>query len=452
MSGVSDSEVQRWALDASDWLWGMVQGAWNDKQTASQIIVDAVIGMIPLVGDVTAVRDLIAVGSRLAEDERKREEVLEWVLLVVLLFALIPVVGGIIKGVGRLLVKSMKAAATAARDAEALAEIVQFLNRVGHGNAIKWIKSLDILSYQAQLLEKFNGFTDTIINALSGMRDKVGWLAPSKMKAAIDLWIDRFKSLKAQGGKMIPQALKVLNERLKAVQKALYKGEWHSAEAGTKTTVREAEARLVEDGPHPKPKVRHGHPQNKISDYQHVEGYPDLRKSSKYDQQKKAYVNDTIAAFSGKIAPKNLKPGDVIYRVLKPGKNYKTSPWWLTEMPKSGEEWREGLAVLDKFKENNFYIKYVVPEGVTLKAWIGKAAEQFDGAAGQYLGGGTNQLFIEFSAHVKADLEKLPALSTGWGKTLRLFGFGDNADAAIAEIRIERLAASEPQSKVAGGK
>jgi hypothetical protein len=457
MSQASDTEIKRWALDASDWLWGTVQGAWNDKQTASQIVVDAVIGMIPLVGDVTAARDLIAVGTGLASDDKKREEVMEWVLLVVLLFALIPVVGGAIKGVGRLLIKSAKAAAGAAKDAEALAEIVQFLNRLGHGNAVKWIKDLDVLSYQAQLLEKFHGFMDTLVNALSAMRDKIGWLAPASMKAAIDLWIERFKALKELGGKMIPKALKELNERLKAVQQAVYKGEWHSATAGTKTTVRETEARLIEGGPHPKPKVRHGYPQNKIADYEHVEGWPDLGKKTVMDEHTRKELNETIAAFSGKIAPKELKPGDVIYRVLKPQTattkgNYKASPWWLTEMPKSAEEWREGLAVLDKFNKNTYYIKYVVPEGITLKGWMGKASEQFDGAVGQYLGGGKEQLFIEFPGAVKAELEKLPELKTGWGETLKLFGFGDNANAAITEIRIEQLAANEKQSKVASKK
>ena len=54
-SGISDTEVARWAMDASDWLWGTVQGAFNEKQSTSQIVVDAVIGMIPLVGDATAV-------------------------------------------------------------------------------------------------------------------------------------------------------------------------------------------------------------------------------------------------------------------------------------------------------------------------------------------------------------------------------------------------------------
>ena len=49
MSRVSETEIKRWALDTSDWIWGTAQGAFNEKQTTSQIIVDAVIGMIWLV-------------------------------------------------------------------------------------------------------------------------------------------------------------------------------------------------------------------------------------------------------------------------------------------------------------------------------------------------------------------------------------------------------------------
>jgi hypothetical protein len=64
MSSLTDLQVKRWALDASEWLWGTMQGAFNEKQTTSQIIVDAVVGMIPLVGDVTAARDLVAVSIR----------------------------------------------------------------------------------------------------------------------------------------------------------------------------------------------------------------------------------------------------------------------------------------------------------------------------------------------------------------------------------------------------
>lgn len=69
MSGqVTETQIKRWALDASDWLWGTAQGAFNEKQTTSEIVVDAVIGVIPLVGDATAARDIIAVSTRLAQD------------------------------------------------------------------------------------------------------------------------------------------------------------------------------------------------------------------------------------------------------------------------------------------------------------------------------------------------------------------------------------------------
>jgi hypothetical protein len=88
--GVSWSWFKATCYDAGSWLWGTVQGAFNEKSSLSQIIVDAVIGMIPLVGDVTAVRDLIAVSIGLVDDPKKRDDTWQWVLLVVLLFALIP--------------------------------------------------------------------------------------------------------------------------------------------------------------------------------------------------------------------------------------------------------------------------------------------------------------------------------------------------------------------------
>ncbi len=100
--GLSAKEFKLFSVEAGQWLLGTVKGAWNEKLTFSQIVTDAVIGMIPVVGDVTAARDLIAVGSGLATSEEKRSHTMEWVLLVIFIFALIPVIGGVIKGVGRL--------------------------------------------------------------------------------------------------------------------------------------------------------------------------------------------------------------------------------------------------------------------------------------------------------------------------------------------------------------
>ena len=96
--GLTLASFQSTALEVGDWIWGTAQGAFNEKATMSQIIVDAVIGMVPVVGDVTGVRDLIAVVIGLSMDPRKREDKAQWIMLVVLPLALIPVVGGVIKG------------------------------------------------------------------------------------------------------------------------------------------------------------------------------------------------------------------------------------------------------------------------------------------------------------------------------------------------------------------
>jgi hypothetical protein len=454
MSQISDTEVARWALDASDWLWGTVQGAFNEKQSTSQIVVDAVVGMIPLVGDATAARDLIAVSTRMANDPKKREEVTEWMLLVVLVCALVPILGGILKGVGRLVIKAIK---EAAENRAALKEVVEFLNRMGHGNAVKWAKALSFAKYQSQIERSFNALMDKFIEVFTAFKDKLGWFTPASMKTAIDGWITKFKALKAAGAKMIPKAIKELDTKLKEIQKAVYEGEWHTVMPGTKTVVREAEARVVENAPRKLPAIRNGHKANTIADYHHVEGWPDLRVYSE-EVEGGAVKYPNIEAFSGAIKAIEIKPGTKIIRILKPKAldpkkgNMMASPWWASKMPETAEEWRELYAVLDKFNKNGHFIVYTVPEGTTLKAWTGKAAEQFDDEIGQYLGGGGLQLFIDFPVHVKQAIEQLPVQMTGWGETTKLYGFGKGADAAIQEIQVERLAANERQAKGLGNR
>lgn len=443
MSGtISSDEVARWALETGEWLWGTAQGAFNEKQTSSQIVVDAVIGMVPLLGDATAVRDLLAVSTRMAENPQKREEVMEWVLLVILLFALIPVVGGVIKGVGRLLLKAGK---TAAENHKALEEVVDFLNRMGHGNAIKFIKELDLLKYQAELIQKFSAFCDKIVETMRTMQNRLGRVLSQDMKDLMALWATRFSQLKSLGNKMIPQALKELNTKLKAVQQAIYKGEIHSVMPGMKNTTREEEARLVEDAA-PLPKsARNGFKANTIADYHHKDGWPDLSKNA---QEQKGLPDKypDIEAFSGSLKDVTLKPGEKIYRVIHIDKNGKARPWWTRELPSNAQVWREQAAVLDNFNHNGHYIEFVIPEGAALKAWEGKAAEQLNAATGQYLPGGGVQLFVELPSDIAAAMNKLTPKLTGWGETLKLYGFEYSRSAANF-ARTERLGSNEIQAK-----
>src|ERR1022692_1655994 len=103
---MNPAEKKSVVSEVGSWLWGTIEGGFNEQQSISQIIVDAAIGMIPLVGDATAVRDLVAVILRLVEHPERRKEKLQWMTLALLLFALIPVAGGVIKGVGRLILEA----------------------------------------------------------------------------------------------------------------------------------------------------------------------------------------------------------------------------------------------------------------------------------------------------------------------------------------------------------
>lgn len=443
---VSNTEVKRWALDASDWLWGTVQGAFNEKQTTSQIIIDAVIGMIPLVGDVTAARDLIAVGSRLANEPQKREQVSEWVLLIILIFALIPVVGGIIKGVGRLL---LKVGENAVENQKVLGEIIGFLNRFNHGNSVKWFRELRIARYQSELIAKFNAFIDKLVEALSAIKSKLGWFIPKEMARAIDTWTAEFKALKPLAGKMIPQAVKELDTRLRVVQSMVYQGEWHVVQPGIKNTTFEHEVRLIEGGPKLKPK-RVGWKQNRFDDYQHVDEWPDLRKKVKREKGKPERY-EAIEAFSGPMTAVTLKGPKTIYRVLRPkglenGDNALASPWWTETLPPNAKAWREGLGVLGKYNKNSYYIKYHLQAGEELKAWRGKASEQFDANSGQYLPGGDYQLFIDLRPQIVEKINRLPLEFTHWPDAEVLYGVDSSADTAY-HVRTEKLGRYEIESK-----
>ena len=446
---VSDTVITRWALDAKDWLWGTVQGAWNEKMSTSQIVVDAAIGVIPLVGDVTAGRDLLAVITRMVNEPERREQTTEWLLLVVLLFALIPVVGGAIKLVGRLLLKVTE---DIAHNQALLRDMVALLNRIGHGNAVAWIKSLDLMRYQNDLLNAFNRFMNQLIDIMNAIDNRMGWLSPA-MKQATARWVEQFGQIKRLGSKMIPQALKDLNNRLKVIQQMVYKGEVHSIHLapGSRHTHFEDEARLQEVPPQP-PKVRHGYPQNHYSDYKHVDGWPDLLKNVEKDKETSAIISaPAVEAFSGTITAVTLKGPKRIYRVLRPkgldgGKNYKSSPWWTESMPVNAKEWREEYAVLDSFNKNSYYIAYDIPAGQELKAWQGKTAEQFDPVAGQYLPGGGTQLFVELNADTKAIVDTLALNKTNWGETEKLYGYNAKTD-IVPDVQVDRLRPFEIQSK-----
>lgn len=485
--GLSPKEFKSLATEAGQWLLGTVQGAFNEKQTISQIITDAVIGMIPVVGDVTAVRDLIAVGSGLANDPKKREETFEWVLLVILIFALIPVIGGVIKGVGRL---SLRAAKVAATDAKALAEIadsiVQFLNRIGHKNAEAWLKSLNVLSYQAEVLSKFRAFCDVIILGIARCLVRLHDWMPQSLIARLGQLSQSFQQLKALGDRMIPQAIKELHQQLTKIQQYVRSGgrpgasraEVMYAQTGQKTVTYAEEARLLERGP--AKKVRHTgkYQQNLASTrnrraiekiYKHEPGFPDLFARVSPDG---SYYPE-IAAASGRIDNEMLTDAtlcrafgdETVTHGVKVDKSNPAGRFWgIGKPPTSGVQWRGPSAVLDEWNGNGSICLLHIPPHVKIPACVSTVSEQFSKAIpGQYLEGGARQAVLDIDkglfdlanrlreagggTAVLPNGVTLEVRASGWSAVNGTIGY-DEIVIPYASV-VERLGITEKQSKVA---
>lgn len=421
------------SLETGQWIWGTLQGAFNEKQTIGQIIVDAVIGMVPLVGDVTAVRDLIAVSIGLAKEPKKRESVTEWVFLVILLFALIPVIGGVIKGVGRL---ALRVTTKAAENVEILGDVIKFLNRVGEGDAVKWLNKLNVVEYQAQLIEKMSGFCHTMITAINQiLKARVGRMLPERWQEDLIRVRDGFAALQPLASKMIPQALKELDAKLRVLQALVYKGEIHTVATGKGRAEvrREAEAYLIERPLRDAPKQGTRFPslhaevlhEDRLRLKYSKKGYPDLlgyKEKSPAFGESMVYAN--IASFSGEITAKSAREmaGSTIFRAFgnetalatKAGGSWAAGGFWgYQKVPGNAEEWRQLSAVLDEWNGNGFLVVLHLPEDLATRmpgtnAWHGKIAEQFgQKRANQYLEGGGEQVIINLDEMLKKELNRI---------------------------------------------
>lgn len=425
---MSDISTSAWfkqtSLETSQWIWGTLSGAFNEKQTIGQIITDAAIGMIPLVGDVTAVRDLLAVSIGLINEPKKRESTTEWVFLVVLLFALIPVIGGVIKGVGRL---ALKITADTARNIETQEKIIQFLNRVGEGNAPKWLKALDVQSHQAVLLDKFGAFCNTMITVTNKiLGSTLGRALPEKWHGQLHSLVDGFASLRDMGARMIPQALRELDLKLKVIQGMVYKGNilTFATPSGRGVVRRESEAYLIERELREAPKQGTRFPsiqaetrfRSNLSRKYQKPGYPDmLHWEGESPAFPKKNVFTDIASFSGEITAKSAREmgGKTLFRAFGNKSEFAKESyaaggfWGYQKTPQTAEEWREFYAVLDEWNGNGFLVVLHLPEDFGTRmpganAWHGKIAEQFGKyKPDQYLKGGGEQVIIDLDERFK---------------------------------------------------
>ena len=411
----TDADRDSLALETADWVWGVIAGGFNEKQTTSQIIVDAVITLIPVVGDVAVVRDLIACVLRMVNVPAKRSSKLEWLQLTLLLFALLPVAGGVIKGVGSLLLKE------GSQSAKLIAEIVELLNHVGIGDAVKWLKELNLPQYSATLVQKFNELSTLFKSVCQRIKARMP-LLPGSMTARLDQIVVALEELEARAAAMIPEAVKELWQRLEKIQQSLYEGEWHTASVGEKTATRTPERKLVKSATGEESVVYEMSKMDfpglsSVAELPEAKGWPAQRSTTRLAPA------DLAAACSTIPTPVWIPPGTELVRIISEAKRA-PGVWWMfkQDVPKNGEAWRKDFAVLEAWSSNGLKVEVTVPEGGAW-IWVSQVASQLQTSAtakgaGQYLRGGATQLFLDldFAAHkdLKAAVQAATPTPTNW--------------------------------------
>jgi hypothetical protein len=451
--GAIETGKRIWANAAStaDWLGGSLKGEFGHQQTTGQIVFDAVVSMFPLVGEGTAARDTIAIVMHMAQNRQAVEDRWEWIKLVLCLLAVIPVFGGVVKGVGKLVVRAFEKS----ENLEKLAvEVLMFVNRMCHGNAYEWLRKLDFMRYQRAVIDAVTETLDRLSGACRWIVKNMGDVLPAHVVAYLSDLPAKLQPVRNAVNRMVPQALRDLNDCLARVRAHLVEGTFVDISVGSgKVVTREVEgqaARVARDV------GGDLHPAASLENYHHVEGWPNLSDRTgmhvKTDKKKLTYTYETIESFSKDRAIEAiaLKPGkynlarvlDNTTRTTSSGYKLKgtistatrRSKCWLPYMAKSGREWREKWAVKMDWSHNGAFIRLdhiptreqLVEMGVVdipadwngLRVWSGATASQYDEILGRWLEGGETQYIIDFDHPYNKVLEhyvkNLMAMPTNW--------------------------------------
>lgn len=200
-------------IDAAfDWFWGILQGDFNEDASTGQIVVGTAISMIPVLDQVADIRDLVA---NLINIREEPEDVWRWVLLIVTLIGLIPVLGSVLKGVFKLVLKFARHGGDAPKATES---ILALLRGAGKGDPVRFLRNLPYDNYARQVRTRFNecmnGLRTGLRRTTSLMSSRwMDWALgdTAKRLAALEREIQRLQLL---GHDMIPQGMQALKGKV----------------------------------------------------------------------------------------------------------------------------------------------------------------------------------------------------------------------------------------------
>ncbi|MCX2769717.1 DNA/RNA non-specific endonuclease [Pseudoalteromonas sp. B530] len=150
------------ATQAGDWLWGTLQGDFNQNPSTSQIVVGTLISMIPIIDQVMDLRDITA-NVMLLTDDDEANDTDAWLAFTLTGIGLVPVVGSAVKGVGKVILKNT---------GESLSAALAVLRKLGKGDPVKYLRDINWQDLGKQSATE-------VKNIVKGLRDSLDEMSSS---------------------------------------------------------------------------------------------------------------------------------------------------------------------------------------------------------------------------------------------------------------------------------
>lgn len=233
------------------WLKQVVCGEFEDNRPIDVIVADALTCCVPGVVLVASARDLVAITVRLIKHPEKREEVMEWILLIACTIPLIlPIAGAAVgflaNGVGSVVgfIGGTELGATlrvvclllVRTTAKQLAPIIEVLSRFLKGDIVKLLRNIKFAVYETAMIKYLEQFGNGIINICKKVRLRLLEFPAIDMVKATIKRLEQFEAgyyqFQKDAIKNIPKALNELDARLAKVLEEALALDSHAASAG----------------------------------------------------------------------------------------------------------------------------------------------------------------------------------------------------------------------------
>ncbi|MCC2972912.1 hypothetical protein [Massilia sp. IC2-476] len=409
---------------ASQWIWEVLQGDFNDNASTAQVATGTIISMIPFVDQICDVRDLVANCRKINQEPNSSWP---WISLVLTLIGLFPAIGSLVKGCLKVMFATLRKGASATGIAPRLdiyvgasiSQLNKFFARPEVAKvlvALKWDNPYRTLAKElSRVAEKVNvtalksALNEAVGAAHSMLRLVQRWGNAGISKKAQEL-INNVESVRRGADRHLANALAPIKEYLLCTARRLEVDADMAHRAYLNSVNPHAFKKLSSPTEEIEAFQKHGKP-GWVSDTGILE-YPPLGTApAAKDGWPSTRAVDTFISMKASTIPPRTK----LYRIVDPTSKDNSICWMREEefkLLKSKAEWREKFGVWAHWNANGEYLTYTVPDGPGLNVWEGITASQRLDTSDYVVKGGATQLVVDPSHLDKAYIGKRQA--TKW--------------------------------------